>query len=59
MRARRDPMKTSSLPGPGGAEAQPPAASLAEHMLRSATDGEVAPHEKQAIAEGTSREEDA
>jgi len=52
-------MKTSSLPDPRGAEALPPAASLAEHMLRSATDGEVAPHEKQAIAAGTSREEDA
>jgi len=37
----------------------PPAASRAEQAARRATDQEIAPHEKQAIAIETSREEDA
>ncbi len=37
----------------------PPAASHAEQGARRATDQEIAPHEKQAIAIETSREEDA
>lgn len=36
-----------------------PAVSRAEHMARHAPDRQVAPHEKQAIAAETSREEDA
>jgi hypothetical protein len=38
---------------------RPPAASRAEQAARRATDQEIAPHEKQAIAIETSREEDA
>lgn len=38
---------------------RPPAASRAEQVARRATDQEIAPHEKQAIAMETSREEDA
>jgi len=38
---------------------RPPAASRAEQAARGATDQEIAPHEKQAIAIETSREEDA
>lgn len=38
---------------------RPPAASRAEQAARSATDQQIAPHEKQAIAIETSREEDA
>jgi hypothetical protein len=36
-----------------------PAVSQAEHMARRAPDRQIAPHEKQAIAAETSREEDA
>ncbi|MDI1364103.1 MAG: hypothetical protein PSX79_04440 [bacterium] len=36
-----------------------PAASRAEQAAREATDQQIAPHEKQAIAIETSREEDA
>lgn len=36
-----------------------PAASSAEQAARTATDQEIAPHEKQAIAIETSRQEDA
>ncbi len=43
--------------------AEPPrkgeAASKAEHAVRHAPEGAVAPHEKRAIGEETSREEDA
>jgi len=35
------------------------AASKAEHAVRHAPDGAVAPHEKRAIGAETSREEDA
>lgn len=38
---------------------RPPAASRAEQAARQASDQEIAPHEKQAIAIETSREEDA
>ena len=38
---------------------RPPAASRAEQVARRASDKEIAPHEKQAIAIETSREEDA
>lgn len=34
-------------------------ASKAEHAVRHASDAAVAPHEKRAIGEETSREEDA
>lgn len=38
---------------------RPAAASRAEQVARQASDQQIAPHEKQAIASETSREEDA
>lgn len=45
--------KTSEPPRRGEA------ASKAEHVVRHAADGAVAPHEKRTIGAETSREEDA
>lgn len=48
-----------TLPPHPSEDDRPPAASRAEQAARKATDQEIAPHEKQAIAIETSREEDA
>ena len=45
--------------GPASSPLRSPAASKAEQMARHAHDDEIAPHEKQALAAQTSREEDA
>jgi len=45
--------------GPAPSHLPSPAASKAEQMARHAHDDEIAPHEKQALAAQTSREEDA
>ena len=56
---------TNPLPEPGAktSPAEPPrggtGASKAEHAVRHAPETAVAPHEKRAIGEETSREEDA
>lgn len=56
-----DAEKSAAKPVEGAL--QPPrqgeAASKAEHAVRHAPEGAVAPHEKQAIGAETSREEDA
>jgi hypothetical protein len=56
--AKQIPMPETLPPQPSEDD-RPPAASRAEQAARKATDQEIAPHEKQAIAIETSREEDA
>lgn len=51
-------MPKNAPAGPPEAD-PPPAASRAEQVAREASDQEIAPQEKQAIAVETSREEDA
>ena len=52
-------MSEPKPPIPSIAPDRPAAASQAEKAARHASDHEIAPHEKRAIGEETSREEDA
>ncbi|WP_421738806.1 hypothetical protein [Caulobacter sp.] len=52
-------MAEPGLPTPSNDDERPPAASRAEQVARHAPDSQIAPHEKNAIAMETSREEDA